>query len=320
MSSFLTVMLIFFLSTSAFYVGYVMYTKKRRINRRMNHFMPKQQASVKEEEEVEEEKTVKPWLRSFSQPFAEVKLSKKTVQTLQQAGSVMKPEEFFGVRLLFAIGLGVVFLLLGFSWYLFLFAAFMGFYVPLFYMKQKAKKRLKNLTYQLVETLGTMSNSLRAGFSFVQTMQLVGKEMPDPIGPEFERAVKEIGMGIPMEEVFRNLLIRLPNKELEVVVQALLAQRKSGGNLAKLLDTMEETIRGRVRVLEELKTLTAQGKLSSWIITLLPVFLGFYMYVVNPKYFEPMLGHPLGIMMLTTGGIFILIGWFFIQKIIKIEV
>lgn len=165
-----------------------------------------------------------------------------------------------------------------------------------------------------------MSNSMRAGFSFLQAMKLVGKEMPDPIGPEFERVVREAGLGVPVEEVFENMLIRSPNKELEVVVQAILAQRNSGGNLAGLLETMEETIRGRIRILEELKTLTAQGRMSSWVITMIPVGLALYLFFISPDYFGPMLDHPLGWMLLSAGSFFVILGWFLIQKIVQIEV
>lgn len=154
----------------------------------------------------------------------------------------------------------------------------------------------------------------------MQAMQLVGKEVPDPLGPEFDRVVRQAGLGVPLEDVFEELAERLPNKELEVVIQAILAQRRSGGNLAELLETMEDTIRGRVRILEELNTLTAQGRMSSWIITLLPVGLGLYLSIVNREYFAPMLEHPLGWTMLFIASVSIIIGWAFIQKIIRIEV
>jgi tight adherence protein B len=194
------------------------------------------------------------------------------------------------------------------------------FILPKFVIKKKSKKRLQLSSQQLIDVLGMMANSMRAGFSFMQAMQLVGKEVPDPLGPEFDRVVRQSGLGIPLEEVFEELVERLPNKELEVVVRAILAQRKSGGNLADLLETMEETIRGRVRILEELKTLTAQGKMSSWIITLLPVGLGLYLAMMNREYFGPMLEHPLGWAMLSVCVISNFIGWLFIQKIIRIEV
>ncbi|WP_169525182.1 type II secretion system F family protein [Pseudalkalibacillus hwajinpoensis] len=311
-----TLLLIF---TIIFYFVSNRLVRNRQTKKRIDTFIPLS-ASTEEVEQVQNNKLLKRFVSSVSRFFEGMKLSSKTKQMLEQAGSSMKEEEFLVVRLFSALGASVSLFLIGIPWYGAIPAAFIGFVIPSSYMKSKRRKRVKLLSYQLVEALGTMSNSMRAGFSFLQTMQLIGKEMPDPIGPEFDRAVREIGMGIPMEDVFTSLLARLPNKELEVVVQAILAQRKSGGNLAQLMDTMEETIRGRIRVLEELKTLTAQGKLSSIIITALPLLMALYLYVVSPTYFEPMLTSPLGMFLLVSGSISLLIGWVLIQKIVRIEV
>lgn len=309
---------LFVLFTLSFFVIAFSVAKKKRRNNRLTNFVPKRE--INKEEEKGKEKQAKSVLSTFSKVFNGIRFSKKTATILQQAGSELKLEEFFFIRLLVGSGMGLALVVSDIPIIYCVLLGYPGFMIPKMYMKNKAKKRLKSLTNQLVEALGTMSNSLRAGFSFLQTMQLIGKEMPDPIGPEFDRVVKEIGMGISMEDAFEDLLSRLPNKELEVVVQAILAQRKSGGNLADLLDTMEDTVRGRLRIYDEVKTLTAQGKLSSIIITVLPVLMGVYLYMVNPEYFGPMLHQPLGIAMLSIGAISLFIGWFLIQKIVKIEV
>ncbi|WP_053216077.1 type II secretion system F family protein [Guptibacillus hwajinpoensis] len=305
--------------TIVFYIVSTRIARKKQMNKRIHTFIPLP-ASKDEVEHVQNNNVLKRFVSSVSRFFEGIKLSSKTKQLLEQAGSPLKEEEFFVVRLLSALGSSVSLYLVGLPWYVAVPSACIGFAIPNSYMKYKGRKRVKLLSYQLVEALGTMSNSMRAGFSFLQTMQLIGKEMPDPIGPEFDRAVREIGMGIPMDDVFTSLLARLPNKELEVVVQAILAQRKSGGNLAQLMDTMEETIRGRIRVLEELKTLTAQGKLSSVIITALPLVMALYLFFVSPSYFEPMLTNPLGMFLLVSGAISLIIGWVLIQKIVRIEV
>lgn len=294
--------------------------KRKTINQRVEKFLPTR-LEVEEENHVEQkDKNLKKFLTSFSGVFRHVQLSKKTTKLLIEAGSTLKPEEFFIVKILVIVLSGIVAFLAGLQWYVLLVAVVVSFFLPNLYMKRKREKRIKLISYQLVEILGMMANSMRAGFSFMQAMQLVGKEMPEPLGPEFDQVVKQAGLGVPIDKVFEEMTVRIPNKELEVVVRAILAQRKSGGNLAALLETMEETIRGRIRVLEELNTLTAQGKMSSWIITLLPVGLGLYLAFANGEYFSPMLDHPLGITMLTMAGLSIIIGWFFIQKIIKIEV
>jgi tight adherence protein B len=276
-----------------------------------------------EEEAVQQEKRPsfsKKFFHSIATIFKNIQFSEGTGKILLEAGSRLKPEEFFALRLLGAGGLAMILVFLGLTWYLCIIAVIVGFALPKYFMKQKRKKRLARVNYQLIEVLGMMANSMRAGFSFMQAMQLVGKELPDPLGPEFERVVRQAGLGIPLDDIFEELVVRLPNKELEVVVRAILAQRKSGGNLAELLETMEETIRGRIRILEELNTLTAQGRMSSWIITLGPVGLGLYLALVNREYFSPMLEHPLGLAMIFAASVSTIIGWVLIQKIIRIEV
>ncbi len=319
MNDWVLLLVIFVSVTSLFYLISKGVMRKKKTNERIKRFIP-QVIAVTEVKEKQKNETFKKWIGSFAKVFSGIQFSQKTKKSLEQSGSSLKAEEFFVIRILSAVTVAGVLYVLGVPWFVSILSLWIGFIIPGIYITIKARKRIKLLSYQLVEALGTMSNSMRAGFSFVQTMQLIGKEMPDPIGPEFDRAVREIGMGIPMETVFQSLLERLPNKELEVVIQAILAQRKSGGNLAQLMDTMEDTIRGRIRILEELKTLTAQGKLSSWIITALPLVMGIYLYFVSPEYLEPMLTYPLGWFLLVTGAISLLIGWFLIQKIVRIEV
>ncbi|MFC4799975.1 type II secretion system F family protein [Neobacillus sp. GCM10023253] len=292
---------------------------KKRMNKRIKDFLPKSHS----EEIADKHKgpsLLKRTFHSVALLFKDLQFSESTEKLLLEAGSKLKTEEFFALRIICSGGLGFLLFLFNFSWYISGIAVIVGFFIPKIYIKRKRKKRLTLLSYQLVEVLGMMTNSLRAGFSFMQAIQLVGKEVPDPIGPEFERIVRQTGLGIPLEDTFEELVGRLPNKELEVVIRAILAQRKSGGNLAELLQTMEETIRGRVRILEELNTLTSQGRLSAWIITLLPIGLGLYLALVTGDYFRPMLDHPLGWTLLFVSIVSNIIGWLFIQKIIKIEV
>ncbi|WP_052352884.1 type II secretion system F family protein [Neobacillus dielmonensis] len=295
-------------------------TDKQRMTSRLREFLPTAMAKEGEEPHEKAPSVFRNGIQTVSRVFRNIQFSVKTKKNLLEAGSPLKPEEFFALRLFAAAGAGMIINLLGAAWYLSLLAAVTGFILPNIVMGQKRKKRLARINYQLIEVLGMTANSMRAGFSFLQAMQLVGREVPDPLGPEFDRVVRQISLGIPLEEVFEEMMDRLPNKELEVVVRAILAQRKSGGNLAELLETMEETIRGRVRIVEELHTLTAQGRLSSWVITLIPIGLGIYLALVNKDYFSPMLEHPLGWLMLFVATISTIIGWMFIQKIIRIEV
>jgi tight adherence protein B len=296
------------------------YASKRKIAIRVKEFLGSEQEETPETKPEIKMSFFQKIYRSTADLFKSVQFSRKTERLLLEAGNPLKPEEYFALRIFVSAGIGIFTVLLEMQWYFWLLFIVVGFELPMYFVKRRRKKRLNQLTYQLIEALGMMGNSMRAGFSFMQAMQLVGKEIPDPLGPEFDRCVRQARLGIPLEDVFAELIDRLPNKELDVVLSAILTQRSSGGNMAELLETMEETIRGRVRVLEELRTLTAQGRMSSWIITLLPVGLALYLALVNRDYFSPMLNHPLGLTILFIGAFLILIGWVLIQKIINIEV
>jgi tight adherence protein B len=310
----------FLIVSMLIYLFLRIYLNRNRLNNRVKEFLPLPEAKEAIQELEKKPNISNRFLNSVASVFKSVRFSGSTEKILLEAGSKLRPEEFFATRLLTAIATGIFTLFLGLPWYLVIIVVLIGFAIPKISIKRKRKKRLAMVNHQLIEVLGMMANSMRAGFSFMQAMQLVGKEVPDPLGPEFERLVRQAGLGIPLEEALEELVERLPNKELEVVVRGILAQRRSGGNLAQLLETIEETIRGRVRILEELNTLTAQGRMSSWIITLLPVGLGLYLALVNREYFAPLLEHPLGWAMLFSASFSIIIGWVVIQKIIRIEV
>jgi tight adherence protein B len=320
MKTAIMILLLFIAASGAFFLILVTYVEKRRIKQRITEFLPSP-----EKISVPSGREKKPFVSNqlvnkIAAIFKNVQFNEITEKLLLEAGSKLKPEDLFALKILAAASLGLIGLFLGLPWYFNAVVVIIGFAIPKILMKRKRKKRLAFVNYQLIEVLGMMANSMRAGFSFMQAMHLVGKEIPDPLGPEFERVIRQAGLGVPLEEVFEEMESRLPNKELEVVIRAILAQRRSGGNLAQLLETMEETIRGRVRILEELNTLTAQGRMSSWIITLLPVGLGLYLALVNREYFAPMLEHPLGWLMMFVASVSIIIGWVVIQKIIRIEV
>jgi tight adherence protein B len=311
---------IFLGAACIFYLAASILTKKKQLEKRLDQLFTGSPSLRGEVAERKKQSFLQKMVSGIAGAFKGVQFSRKTRMFLLQAGSSLKPEEFLAVKFVSAGAAGAFLWILQLHWTFGMTGLLIGYLLPGIYMKHKRKKRLRLLPTQLIDTLGMMANSMRAGFSFIQVMQLVGKEMPAPIGPEFERAVREAGLGVPMERVFEEMLERLPNKELEVSLQAIIAQRKSGGNLAELLETMEDTIRGRVRILGELNTLTSQGKLSSLVITLLPVGLGLYLYLVDPGYFSPMIEHPLGISMMVLAVLLVMSGWLLIQKILRIEV
>ncbi|WP_423799536.1 type II secretion system F family protein [Neobacillus sp. SAB-20_R2A] len=246
--------------------------------------------------------------------------SSKWPKLLIQANSRLSQGEFLFFRLLALIVLVLSGYVLKVHWLLLIPLGILGFWLPVLHLKKKIEKRLNRGSYQLAEALGTMANSMRAGFSFMQAMKLISEEFPDPLGPEFEKTLTDINYGIPVEEAFLRMLERLPDKELEMAVKAMLIQRASGGNLAVLLEIIQETVTGRLQIKDEIRTLTAQGKLSTWIITGLPIGLGIYLRFANPEYFNLLTEDLLGIVMLCMAAIGIVLGWLLIRKIVRIEV
>ncbi|MCL6451452.1 MAG: type II secretion system F family protein, partial [Acetobacteraceae bacterium] len=195
-----------------------------------------------------------------------------------------------------------------------------GLFLPVAYLGHRAERRTRLFNQQLPDALGIMANCLRSGYSIVQALDVVGREMPPPIGREFDQVTREIRVNIPMEDALANLVRRMASPDLDLAVTAILIQRQVGGNLAEVLDRITYTIRERVRILAEVRTLTAQGRVSGWIIALLPVGLGALLYLFDPDYMRPMLSLPLGWLMLGGAAAMQAVGVLVIARIVKIEV
>lgn len=198
-----------------------------------------------------------------------------------------------------------------------------GPFIPRLVLKQAQKRRLRVFGGQLPDMLNLMVNGLRAGFSTMQAMEAISREMPSPIKDEFRRVVQEMQLGIPMERALDNLMQRIPSEDLDLVVTAINVQREVGGNLAEILETISHTIRERIRIKGEVRAITGQVRYSGSLISLLPVFLTIGLFMLNRAYimnfFNPetrMIGIPL----LVCSGILIVVGYFVMQKIADIEV
>jgi tight adherence protein B len=194
-----------------------------------------------------------------------------------------------------------------------------GFFGPGFFVKLRMGARLKAFNGQLGDTIGLLANSLRSGYSMLQSMELVARESPDPIGTEFKRVVREVGLGLTVQDALNNLLRRLPSDDLDLLITAINIQYEVGGNLAQILDTISHTIRERVRIKGEIQVLTAQGRVSGYIISALPPLIGIVVTVINPTYMSTMWDFP-WIIMPICGGIMVFVGFVIIMKIVNIEV
>lgn len=198
--------------------------------------------------------------------------------------------------------------------------ATVGFILPFLLVKIKTDKRMKTFNSQLGDSLILIANSLRTGYSFMQSADMVAHEMRPPISIEFARTVKEMNLGITMENALGNLAKRIDSEDLDLVLTAVLIQRQVGGNLSEVLDNIARTIRERVRIRGEIRTLTAQGRISGVIVSLLPVVLGLVIYVLNPEYIGLLFVHPIGKLMLGVSLLGQVVGMLIIRRIVDIEI
>jgi tight adherence protein B len=196
----------------------------------------------------------------------------------------------------------------------------LGFFAPRIYLNLRKRRRLSQFNDQLSDTITLLANSLRSGFSIVQSMETVAQQLSPPISTEFQRVVQEIALGLHYEQALGNMLRRVPSDDLDLMVTAVNIQGKVGGNLAEILDTIGYTIRERVRIKGEVRVLTAQQMISGYILTALPVVLGLALYMINPEYIGRLFTDPCGWIMLGVSVIMVIIGFLIIRKIVDIRV
>ena len=200
--------------------------------------------------------------------------------------------------------------------------AVIGFFLPRFYVKRQQTVRLNKFNDQLGDMLNLMVNGLRAGYSTMQAMEAVSRELPAPISDEFHRVVQEMQIGIPMEKALDNLLRRIPSDDLDFVITAINVQREVGGNLSEILDTISFTIRERVRIKGEIRVMTAQVRTSGLVLSLIPVFLTIALWFISPEYISTFFsrGPFCGWLAVGTVVTMIVSGYFVMMKIADIEV
>ncbi|NTV90686.1 MAG: secretion system protein [Clostridiales bacterium] len=246
---------------------------------------------------------------------------KKVQKKLTRAHLLLKAEEYITLSLmLFAFPAILIIMLKGISSLpmAIIFGAVLSF-LPSIMVNIKTKKRIKDLNDQLGDAITMISNSLKAGYSFFQAMDTVAKEMTGPISEEFTTLQKEINLGLNTEKALENMTDRVKSDDLELIVTALLIQRQVGGNLAEVLDNISTTIRDRVKIKGEIKTATAQGRISGLVISLLPVAIGVVINMINPQHMSLLFKNPLGIMIIGVCAVMELIGIISINKIVKID-
>ncbi len=246
---------------------------------------------------------------------------------LARADIKLKPGEYIAIMIIVGFGVGVLgFFLGGRSLILGLAGGAIGLFLPRFYVASQQNRRLIRFNDQLSDMLNLMVNGLRAGYSTMQAMEAVSKELPPPICDEFRRVVQEMQLGVPTQQALDNLLRRIPSEDLDLVITAINVQREVGGNLAEILDTISYTIRERVRIKGEIRVLTTQVMYSGRFLSMMPLIVMAILYLLNRPYMMEFFNPdnnarlPCGYIALVCAGILIITGYVAMNKLADIEV
>ena len=276
---------------------------------------------VQIEEKQESKKRSTPIADSLNRALEGRKISENLSTQLARADLKLTVGEFLILQVLAALGIGVAGYLLSGTIVLGILAVVLGWFVPRWFVSYRQGARLRAFNDQLGDSLNLMINGLRSGYSVMQAMEAVSREMPPPIATEFSRIVQEVQIGIAFDQAMANMLRRIRSDDLDLVVTAINVQREVGGNLAEILDVISFTIRERVRIKGEIRTLTAQGRYSGYVISLLPICLALLLFVINKPYVSRLFTSGwCGWAMVVCGLLMIGTGFIAIQKIVTIEV
>jgi tight adherence protein B len=247
------------------------------------------------------------------------KRGRRLAHRLEQAGWSIRSGEFVAIVALATLGLAIAgFVLLGPV--AALAGAFLGALAPSAFLSRAARRRRSAIQAQLADTLMVIASAMRAGHSFLQSLDSAAKEIDDPARGEFSRVLSEIRLGRDTDDALQALVERVGSQDLEWAVTAIAIQRKIGGNLAEVLETVAATIRERETLRRQMKVLSAEGRLSAVVLTVLPILVASYLMVVNPEYLRTLTNTRAGVMISSTAGVLMAIGYVWMRKIVSLDV
>lgn len=249
----------------------------------------------------------------------EEKYATKGTATLGDMFLFISPAQLMAITLIIAFVLGMLGWVI-FGWFMGLLLFAIGFIIPFWAIKLIRKKRIAKFNKQLVDALSQMSAAFKAGLTLQQAMESIAREVPNPLGQEFNLTIKEIKLGLPTEEALENLNKRVESEDLDLVVTATNVARKLGGNMAEMYEIIGATIRERFRLEGKINALTSQGKMQAWVVGLMPAFLGVVLNAMRPDLMGPFLASTFGKAMIVAIIVSEAIGIFWIYKIVDIDV
>jgi tight adherence protein B len=199
-------------------------------------------------------------------------------------------------------------------------ALIFGFYLPMLLVRYYRRRRIKSFNTQLVDALQAMANAFKAGLTFPQAIEHISREAMSPLGQEFGLFVKEVKLGVPLEEALINMGKRVGSEDLDLVVVSTNIARQLGGNMAEMFETISATIRERFRLEGKIDAITSQGRMQGWIVSALPIALGVALNYMRPDLMEPMLDHWFGMVLIAAIILMEFLGIVIIRKIVAIDV
>ena len=247
------------------------------------------------------------------------RIYQKNKDTLTKAHLPLKPEELFGISVLLSGSAGILLYLFDVPLFLVLFIMLILYMIPGLYVRMAKVSRGKKLNNQLPEALSILSNGLRAGLSFTQSMLVAGKEMEDPIAFEFNKIVRDNSLGKPIDEALSDFSKRTEDEDIDIFVTAILIQRQVGGNLSEILDVLANTIRDRIKLRGDIKTITAQSKMSAVVVGSIPFVLALILNLLNPEFMQPLFNTLIGNILIGVVLTMQTIGVLILVKIIKVK-
>jgi len=257
---------------------------------------------------------------AFDQALQRSTYAERVALDLARAAVPLRVGEYLLLRWLLVLVLFLVPFAFRMPWYIdFIFAA-IGFYLPKGWVSSREKARVRKIEDQLVDALTMMANSLRAGSSFLQAMEMVSKELPPPISQEFGQVLAEVSVGAPVDESLADMSRRVRSYDVYLITTAMIIQRQVGGNLSEVLNNIAHTIRERQRLLRQVQVETAEQRFSAYILLALPVFMLFVISILNRPYIDTLLEPGVGRILLGVALVLQIFGYFVMRRIADVKV
>jgi tight adherence protein B len=196
----------------------------------------------------------------------------------------------------------------------------LGFFIPYAYASHRRAKRFKRFEEKFPEAIDTLARAVRAGHAFTTALEMIANEISEPVAGEFRQLFEEQKFGLPVRDALLNLADRIPLVDVKFFVTAVMLQRETGGNLAEILDNLSYVIRERFKILRQVRVHTAQGRLTMVLLMALPPTIVVVMLVLNPDFIRPLFTDPIGHILIVAGIVLQTLGYFFIRRIIRIQV